>query len=485
MSFTALQPEDVARLHADAHAGYELTSYGEIGLPFFEIKLQAQILDHKPIDPFAEFVLRAAASGIHDSSEMQQLLGLNARVLETTLVSLIAKDLLLLAPGAGEVLITAAGEQMLADAVQIEPESAQLRIVFDPMLRDVIEPFGDYLQPRDLRDLGVKEISVPKKLVPELHQIDLRDVERVLKQIGGGREQTSNILALRSMRRFRVYRPAVALIFQAEGATDVVVDVALDGQISERHTKALAELGLKRKLGLGHGGDEHAVRRLAEIHAPDLSRIASDEQLRREVRALKRTIRAREVAELVPEQLDSARMADLKARAVHAQDALGKAEVVPIETYEHPGYLADALQNSAERLVVVSPWLRRAVMDDDFMRRLTDALERGVSVHIGWGISQDEATEPNADKSVIRRLDELSKRYANLNVRRLGGVHAKILISDSRYVIVTSFNWLSFRGDPSRTFRDERGTLISRAAYVDDEAESWIDRLTSLPRSPS
>src|SRR5215216_3026064 len=106
MSFTALQPEDVARLHADAHAGYELVSYGEIGLPYFEIKLQAQILDHKPVDPFAEFVLRASASGIRDSNEMQQLLGLNPRVLETTVVGLIAKDLLRLAPDAEEVWIT-------------------------------------------------------------------------------------------------------------------------------------------------------------------------------------------------------------------------------------------------------------------------------------------------------------------------------------------------------------------------------------------
>jgi hypothetical protein len=484
MSFTALEPEDVARLHADAHPGYELASYGEIGLPFFEIKFQAQILDHKPIDPFAEFVLRASASGINDSSEMQQLLGLNRRVLDTTLVGLIAKDLLHLAPGAEEVRITPAGEKLLADAVQIEPESVQLRIVFDPMLRDVIEPFGDYLQPRDLRDLGIKEIGLPKKLVPELHQIDLRDVERVLRQIGGGREQTSNILTLRSMRRFRVYRQAVALIFRADGATDVVVDVALDGQISERHSRALAELGLKRKLGLGSAGQSPSTQ-LVEIQAPDLSRIASDEQLRRDVRALKRTIRASEVADLAPEQVAPARMAELKARAEQAQAALGKAEVVPVETYEHPGYLADALQHSSERLVVVSPWLRRAVMDDEFISRVTEALERGVSVHIGWGISQDEASEPNADKSVLRRLEELSRRYPGLNVRRLGGVHAKILISDSRYVIVTSFNWLSFRGDPSRTFRDERGTLISRAEYVDDQAESWIDRLTSLPRTPS
>jgi phosphatidylserine/phosphatidylglycerophosphate/cardiolipin synthase-like enzyme len=61
-------------------------------------------------------------------------------------------------------------------------------------------------------------------------------------------------------------------------------------------------------------------------------------------------------------------------------------------------------------------------------------------------------------------------------VRRLGNTHAKVLISDDRYIIVTSFNWLSFRGDPKRTFRDERGTLVSRAEYVEQQSKSWLAR---------
>ena len=468
MSLAVLKPEDVARLHADTHPGYELASYGEIGLPFFELRIQAQILEHKRIDPFAEFILRSAANGVADPGEMEQLLGLDARVLETTLVTLISKDLLSLDASTGSVRVTAAGEAVLADAVQIEPESAQLRAVFDPILRDVIEPYGDYLQPRDLRDQGIKEISVPTKLVPQLHQIDVRDVERVVKQMGSGREQTSDVLALRSMRRFRVYRPAVALVFQAEGARDVVVDVALDGQISERHTRALAELGLRRKLGIGEKGLEPSAQNLPAGLTRDLSGLSADEQ--RQVRELKQAVRQREIAELAPEHGDPARLAELEARAKEAEDALEKTEVRAVDTYEHPRYLDDALQRSQELVIIISPWLRGAVLNDDFMDRLDKALERDVSVHIGWGISQDEATEPNADESVLRRLEERSKKYPNFNVRRLGATHAKVLISDSRYMIVTSFNWLSFRGDPKRTFRDERGTLISRASYVEHEA---------------
>jgi hypothetical protein len=59
-------------------------------------------------------------------------------------------------------------------------------------------------------------------------------------------------------------------------------------------------------------------------------------------------------------------------------------------------------------------------------------LHRGVDVYIGWGISSSEQEEPNADRSVLRRLEELGSRYRSLNVCRLGNTHAKILITDDR-----------------------------------------------------
>ena len=226
------------------------------------------------------------------------------------------------------------------------------------------------------------------------------------------------------------------------------MDVALEGQISDRHTRALAELGLRRKLGIGDRGLEPAAEDLPRNLAGNLSGLSAEEQ--DEVRVLKRAVRQHEIAELVPEESEPTRLVEIEARAKELQEALEKTDVRAVDTYEHPQYLDDALQRSEELIIIISPWLRRAVMNDDFMDRLDQALERGVSVHIGWGISRDEASEPNADESVLRLMDERSKKHPNFNVRRLGATHAKVLISDSRYMIVTSFNWLSFRGDPKR-----------------------------------
>ena len=47
-----------------------------------------------------------------------------------------------------------------------------------------------------------------------------------------------------------------------------------------------------------------------------------------------------------------------------------------------------------------------------------------------------------------------------MHVLKLGDIHAKVLISESSWAIVTSFNWLSFKGLRKLDFRDERGMYV-------------------------
>jgi hypothetical protein len=58
-------------------------------------------------------------------------------------------------------------------------------------------------------------------------------------------------------------------------------------------------------------------------------------------------------------------------------------------------------------------------------------------------------------------------------VRRFGYTHAKVLIWDDKWV-TTSFNWLSFKGDPRRTFRQQEGVLVAIKAKVDKRYEGYL-----------
>ncbi len=89
-------------------------------------------------------------------------------------------------------------------------------------------------------------------------------------------------------------------------------------------------------------------------------------------------------------------------------------------------------------------------------------------VYIGYGINeQPTANASFQDAAAVDDLTRLSNKYPTFVFKRLGNTHAKVLIKDSEFAAVTSFNWLSFKGDPHRTFRDEQGTLLQVPELVD------------------
>jgi len=47
-------------------------------------------------------------------------------------------------------------------------------------------------------------------------------------------------------------------------------------------------------------------------------------------------------------------------------------------------------------------------------------------------------------------------------------------------VIKTSYNWLSFKGDPKRTYRFESGTYVENISYADEFYDQIIARLPEM-----
>jgi hypothetical protein len=125
----------------------------------------------------------------------------------------------------------------------------------------------------------------------------------------------------------------------------------------------------------------------------------------------------------------------------------------------------------------------RAARPNVVLVQLEALLASGIDVYIGWGIRSLDEQDDDADRGVQRAFEKLGERYRwNFKYKRLGHTHAKVLICDRRFMIVTSFNWLSFKGDPSRTFRDERGILVSVADEIDRQFDEWTRRFDATSR---
>jgi phosphatidylserine/phosphatidylglycerophosphate/cardiolipin synthase-like enzyme len=163
------------------------------------------------------------------------------------------------------------------------------------------------------------------------------------------------------------------------------------------------------------------------------------------------------------------------------QQTLDNISVRQVPVYEHRAYLNRALREAQSRVLIVSPWIRFEVVNDELVGRFRRVLDRGVELWIGYGISKRGGyrakSKGERDRDAERKLQRVADDYPTLfHMTRLGDTHAKVLVCDSRFSIVTSFNWLSFRGDDQLEFRDERGYYVGLSDQVDDLFDSYSRR---------
>ncbi len=67
-------------------------------------------------------------------------------------------------------------------------------------------------------------------------------------------------------------------------------------------------------------------------------------------------------------------------------------------------------------------------------------------VYIGYGTSGDAHTRSTEQNQGLSSFSPF--KWKNFTLQRLKNTHAKVLIKDNEYALTSSFNWVSFKGDP-------------------------------------
>jgi phosphatidylserine/phosphatidylglycerophosphate/cardiolipin synthase-like enzyme len=288
-------------------------------------------------------------------------------------------------------------------------------------------------------------------------------------------------------RRVRVYRRSIILIYRSLQGEDVQVTFAIDGRISADHEREFATNKGPSKMGILQSVLATPVDRLAKSFigpgtAESSMKLSEAERLTEKAAFASATLAAVEkVAAAAASdkalKLAEERRIDAEAALAAAQAALKQPACRMIGVREHPQLLVAALTKSQKRLLIISPWIRGGVVDELFLRRIGQALDRGVKVYIGYGLGEpDREDRGPADIRAEKQLQRLANDNKNLLFKRFGNTHAKVLISDNAFCVATSFNWLSFRGDPNRTFREELGFLSNRAGDIEASFDLVIKR---------
>lgn len=485
--------EEIARRFEFRRPDATLIGYDEVGLPFYRIKLRVFTLERKKIDPISEFILRSVQSGLDGPTELGQFLGLNESVVVGALSELQrSEDIhLTAAPGSRRHVwaLTPRGTETLNEAERIVEEQGTFDIDFDGLTRRV-ENFArsELLTPKELRESGLVEIPPHPAKRPELHDVGFPEVATLVRNTGGGRRQLLSIAGIE--KRTSLFRKAVALIYQAHHGNRTEIAFVIDGRISEQHEDAFAASPGPEKLGMDTNGcsgidgllRSDLLRDLAKkLPAPSDVRTARHRVVEAEERLLQAQAvlnRAETTAEKAAAKKEEEAAAKEAAEAVRAVESY---EARSLEVFEHPPILSKALLEARERILIISPWIRAAVVNQFFLERLQRALTRGVDVYIGYGISpEDDQKEFPQDRRAREQLQGLSQRFKKLRFKNLGNTHAKVLAYDCTCLVVTSFNWLSFKGDKTKGFRDEQGILVTDPKMIEEKFASQLARFDAV-----
>lgn len=491
-----MNAEEIAHRYARLHSGYRLVSYREVALPLFKIQVDLLILEDKPLPPIEEFVLRSVEMGLTDVGDIAGFLGIERSIVLSSAAELLRQESLVTAGGAEgdrkqRLKVTELGKATAAEASQVQAREISIPVFIDGLTRSVLSIAGkgrQWFPASQAGQRGLIEIAASPRRRPGIEEIPLESVRDTIRRENAGpmRREVIGITGVGRAHRFA--REGLALAFRAPGE-DLLVTLVIDGETSEAHDAAFSRAMQRsaRKLTSGDWRDVGEIVK-SDVPADLLAQAAQGDDAERLRTEEEETRREDERLRLASKEADDRELVELreqlranKQRQEELERSLENVSVRQVEVYEHRAYLERALTSAKKRVLIVSPWIRFEVVEDELIGRFRELLDRDVELWIAYGITPEgghrKAKKGELDKEAERKLRRLGDDYPSLfRMTKLGDTHAKVLVCDSRFSILTSFNWLSFKGDERLDFRDERGYYVGLENQVDELFESYRSR---------
>lgn len=440
-----MNASDVARRFERRH-GYDLIDYAEVALPLYRLTVDAITMVHHGIPPIKEFVMRCVALGLTNAQEVGGFLGIDVTTVMATLDQL-RSDRYIASDEEGSAGLTSRGREVLDKAMESAPQDEMLVFLYDRLLlKPVRLPPEQLLAPVNIDAKRVIEIRPYPAEGPEIEQVALPDVLQVLAQQAGGRDALGrDILRLkRIVRRVRLYRPGVALVYKKYRSSEIQIAFIVDEARNEALEHAFAERGGPKKMGFLKAIDESAaLSDLRRYLGPDILKKVAEQESLEDKRLAVSLARIKHQAALTKAERQSAidpsaGLADREGVALAAQ-ALADVEAElagfaarPIAPFEIAELLEAAFERCDSQLFASSRIVDRSVVDPLFLKRLEELLSRGVRVIL-------TLREPPKPESPAIELERLNKQYANLQITTGGrGSQFHHLICDDKFALISN-----------------------------------------------
>jgi len=420
--------------------GWSLVDCRRITWPFYKTKVCYSYTEDKALPLVEEYVLKAIDTGfIQRIESLGQFLGLEQDILDTVLSDMHIRNIVHLSPS---LALTERGKQLLIDKSRSVSEESTEYVYIDGVSGEA--------QIEDIKNSTYRDGKVQPAIVfprPETLESHYRKLfeffrehiaKRKKKQNKEERKESTSlerIVAIEGSSK-RLYAERLVLFYQSDAVSGEGNQVVLTNQdVDDNATRNLSSALQEGKSGFDFINERNQPKELGNSRENHKS--SQSYQL------------------------------------MSIQDVEKLPEQAMLSMLDHPIILEATLKTATSLIVIKSPWIRDVVIDNRFKESLEAALDRGVRVVFSYGMSTRNDRRKNTKEDIELKsknyLELLAKRFEAFTLKKEEGDHSKVLICDEKFMVTSSYNWLSFPGAKSTQVRYETGHFTRSKTLIEKE----------------
>ena len=459
--------------------------------PVYETTLTVTALTPHELSTTARFILRVAALGVGELPKLARTLGLSEDHAAAASADLLRSGHIVQMPDKG-IALTDAGQQALSGkARSFIPQSHYLRVAYDPLVGGVIDLGGR--RPLTIHQARGKFVIPAEHRRPRLSNLRMDDVKAAAR----GNRFFQDLGEITQISRIQSaipkYRSGITLVGAKERDSDSLIFFAYRGRRylhdQSEAVRRLAADGVdlvpqdsareSAKDWIAQAVETAEDRQRLETIVDLTQRVGESDNgiaVEREIRKSAQDERERAESSKKIAKLESEKR-ELENRLEQAERQLGEdyqGKERLLKTEEHRAILLKAISQAHSELTLVSAWITSRAFDHEVRRGIVNALKRGATVRIAWGMPIDKRRQSEGDRNrdvgvgIIRDLKKMIPRSLQSAFKdEMAGTHEKFIICDDRFCAAGSLNWLSYRGDLDEGYRDEVSLYSERRTIID------------------
>ena len=471
--------EELAKKYVNSVPNFELVKYYEAAIPQYCMETVLVMEKEKQLSVLQEFILKFVDAGIDDIRDIGKFLGINMTAVSTAIAEMQKMNLVMVDIDEMRVKFTEKGRECLKAVKTIIPEEVAYRFYMDSFTGDIyIDQLKKYNK-KDVRNFDF--VAVPPHIdAPTLPDLKFEDIKSAILKFRKNNYYSTdklegNLLDVAQLDKvYTEYNKVYILVF-LNNIGDIELRVfekqtrrqeyeIILLQMHNKHTR-IFEFDEKETV------DELQNRPFYDVLSDEIKKDAAlytgrAMELEREIEQLKT-----QLSEITAQSEESSdentlyqiEMINHQIRE-REEERVGATRI--LFTYDHRPLLIKALTKAQDCVIIISPWIKKGGLNNEILSLIRKAVNRGIRVVIGYGISGEQ----DSDRKILDELNRIAmyRCKGKLEIIALNNTHEKVLIMDNEFLVVTSFNWLSFGGDPRRGFRQETGIYTESLESISD-----------------